>query len=257
MSRVHVLFGGWTALVLLFLYLPIAILVAYSFNDSKLNVVWEGFTLRWYGELLHNRPLLAALENSLVVAAWSTVISVLLGTAGAWLLHRYRFPGGRAVKLLLFIPVVMPEIIMGISLMIFFRTVSMELGYGTLVISHVTFCFPVVWIAVRARLAGLDPGLEEAAMDLGATPWQAFRLVILPCLLPAIVAGMLMAFTLSMDELVVTYFVKSPATETLPVKSFGMAKIGLNPQLNAVSTLFILATAALVVLGGRLLKPGR
>jgi len=257
MPRVNLLFGGWTLLVLAFLYLPIAILVAYSFNDSKLNVVWEGFTFRWYEALWQNRPLMAALENSLIVAGWSTLLSVILGTVGAWMLYRYRYPGMRAVSTLVFIPMVIPEIIMGISLMIFFKTISVGLGYATIVISHVTFCFPFVLIAVQARLAGLDPFLEEAAMDLGATPLKAFWLVMVPYLLPAIISGTLMSFTLSMDELIVTYFVKSPATETLPVKVFGMAKIGLNPQLNAVSALFILATVVFVLLGEWMKKWGK
>jgi spermidine/putrescine transport system permease protein len=264
MRRVNLLLGGWTAIVLLFLYAPIVLLVVYSFNRSRLNITWQGFTLQWYRDLWHDRPLIGALTNSLLIAAVTTVASVVLGTAGAWLSHRYRFPLGRALATLILVPMVIPEVIMGVSLLIFFSLASgwgnqllarwgvtssepLGLGFATIIIAHVTFCFPFVLVAVEARLAGLDPALEEAAMDLGATPWQAFARVIVPYLLPAIVSGALMAFTLSLDELIVTYFVKSPASETLPVKVYGMAKVGLNPMLNAISAIFIVATIVLVI----------
>jgi spermidine/putrescine transport system permease protein len=257
MKLVNLLLGGWSGLVLAFLYLPILLLVVYSFNDSKLSVVWEGFTFRWYrdlwGELVahlgdeRRSPLIESLNNSLVIASVSTVLSVALGTLGAWLLYRYRFPALRSITTLIFLPMIIPEIIMGISLLIFFKTLDVELGFATVIISHVTFCFPFVLIAVQARLAGLDPSLEEAAMDLGATPLKAFFLVMVPYLLPAIISGALMSFTLSMDELIVTYFTRGPRSETLPLKVFGMAKVGLNPLLNTISTVFIVATAMLVI----------
>jgi spermidine/putrescine transport system permease protein len=247
MKLVNTLLGGWTALMLLFLYVPIGILFAYSFNKSRLNIRWEGFTFDWYQKLWSNDPLLRALKNSLIIATWTTLFSVLLGTAGAWLLYRYRFPGRRLLNTLIFVPMVIPEILMGVSLLIFFATTRVTLGFPTVIIAHVTFCFPFVLVAVQARLAGLDPSLEEAAMDLGATPFKAFWLVIVPYLLPAIVSGALMSFTLSMDELIVTYFTYSPDSVTLPIKIFGEVKKGLNPMLNAISALFIVATAVLVV----------
>ncbi len=247
MARVNALFGGWTVLVLLFFYAPIGFLVAYSFNDSRLNIVWEGFTLKWYGMLWRDSRLLAALENSLLVAMAATLLSVVIGTAGAWLLHRYRYRGVRTISTLAFIPMVVPEIIMGISLLVFFKTVEVGLGYGTVIIAHTTFCFPFVMAAVQARLAGLDPSLEEAALDLGATPLEAFWHVIVPYLMPAIVSGGLMAFALSMDELIVTYFTSSSASETLPLRIYGMAKVGLNPMINALSTIFIVATIVLLL----------
>jgi spermidine/putrescine transport system permease protein len=241
------LLGLWTGLVLLFFYLPIGVLVAYSFNASRLNVVWQGFTLRWYAALWQDRVLVASLWNSLFVALVTTVLSVLLGTAGAWLLFRYRFRGARLIETLVFLPMVVPEVIMGVSLLILFVAIHLELGYATIIISHVTFCFPFVLVAVRARLAGLDPALEEAAQDLGATPLLAFRKVLVPYLAPAIVSGALMAFTLSLDELIVTYFTASAATRTLPLEIFGRVKKGLDPTLNAISTVFIVATVLLVV----------
>jgi len=243
--------GSWTALVLIFLYLPILVLAAYSFNASRLNILWTGFTLQWYEQVWSNAPLMRALRNSLIVATATTLLSVALGTAGAWLLHRHRFRGARALQTLIGVPIVMPEVIMGVSLLVLFATVSMPLGFTTVIIAHVTFCFPFVLLAVKARLAGLDPALEEAALDLGATPLRAFWLVIVPCLRPAIIAGGLMAFTLSMDEVIVTYFTASPASATLPLRIFGMAKVGLNPMLNALSAMLIAATIVIVLCAER------
>lgn len=246
--------GAWTLAVFAFLYVPIAVLVAYSFNESRLNIVWQGFTTRWYAEVAHNAPLLAALKNSLLIAGLTTFFSIVLGTAGAWLLYRYRFRGTRLIHALVSIPMIMPEIIIGISLLIFFTSVAMPLGFTTVVIAHVTFCFPFVLVAVQARLQGLDPSLEEAALDLGASPFQAFWRVIVPNLRPAIISGGLMAFTLSMDEVIVTFFTTSARSATLPIRVFGMAKIGLNPMLNALSTLLILATIASMLFSGNLKK---
>lgn len=234
-------------MVFAFLYLPIGVLVAYSFNTSRLNIVWEGFTLKWYGELVSHAPLIDTLKNSLIVAVVSTVLAVVLGTTGAWLLHRYRYRFARAIQALVCIPMVMPEIVMGISLLVFFTTVHIDLGYPTVIIAHTTFCFPFVMLAVQARLQGLDPALEEAALDLGATPLKAFWLVIMPCLRPAVISGALMAFTLSMDELIISIFTTDPASRTLPMQVYGMARVGLNPMLNALSAIFIVTTVAFVL----------
>lgn len=247
MKTVQRLLGFWTVLVMIFFYLPIAILIGYSFNSSRLNIVWQGFTLDWYAAIWRDQVLVQSLYSSLYVALVTTVLSVALGTAGAWLLFRYRFPGVRMLSTLIFIPMIIPEVIMGVSLLIFFVAVHLELGYTTIIISHVTFCFPFVMVAVQARLAGLDPSLEEAAQDLGATPWQAFRKVLVPYLAPAIVSGALMSFTLSLDELIVTYFTASAGTRTLPLEIFGRVKKGLDPTLNAISTVFILSTVVLVI----------
>ena len=248
---------GWTALVLVFLYLPVLVLVVYSFNAARLGVGWEGFSGRWYAELLQQGPLQRAALNSLVVAGATTLLSVVLGTLGAWLLHRYRFPGRDLLESLVNLPMVMPEILLGISLLVLFALAGVGLGFATVIIGHVTFSFPFVLVAVRARLQGLDPALEEAARDLGATPWGAFRHVILPALRPAILAGGLMAFLLSWDELIVTYFTASAASATLPLKVFGLAKVGLNPVLNALSALFLLVTLAGVAFSTYLRRAAR
>jgi spermidine/putrescine transport system permease protein len=240
------LFGAWTAVVMLFFYLPIAILVLFSFNQSKLNIVWTGFTFDWYAALWRDAVLVRSLKNSLIVATATTVSAVVLGTGGAWLLHRYRYRASGVLETLVFLPMIVPEVILGVSLLILFVVIGLQLGYTTIVISHVTFCFPFVMAAVQARLAGLDPSLEEAALDLGATPLQAFTKVLVPYLMPAIVSGALMSFTLSLDELIVTYFTASAGTRTLPLEIFGRVKKGLDPSLNAISTVFILFTVLAV-----------
>jgi len=268
LRALNLFLGSWTAAVFVFLYVPIILLIVYSFNTSRLNIQWEGFTLDWYRSLGDDAVLIGSLKNSLIIGGVTTVISVVIGTLGAWMLHRYRFPLRRALNTLVFIPMVIPEIIMGISLLILFTmaTTWMEgwqaapgapawfgdlefgLGFTTVIISHVTFCFPFVLVAVQARLAGVDPALEEAAMDLGATPARAFWHVMVPFMLPAIISGALMAFTLSMDEIIVTYFTCGSDSQTLPLKVFGRVKKGLDPSLNAISAVFIVATAAFVVL---------
>ncbi len=271
MPLVNLLCGWWTLAVFSFLYLPIILLVVYSFNASDFISVWGGFSLEWYRKLLDNGPLMDSVKNSLIVAFPTTILSVILGTIGAWLLYRYRFPGLRALGLLIFVPMVIPEVIMGVSLLTLFAVISNPLnawlatftehefgrGYLTIIIAHTTFCFPFVLVAVQARLAGVDPNLEEAAMDLGAPPLKAFWLVMVPYLLPAIVSGALMSFTLSMDEVIVTFFVTGPESQTLPLKVFGLAKKGLDPSLNAISTVFVVATAAFVLVAESIRKLNR
>jgi spermidine/putrescine transport system permease protein len=247
-TLVNRLLATWTGFVFLFFYLPIAILILFSFNASKLNIVWTGFTLDWYAALWSDRVLVRTLQNSLIVATATTALSVLLGTAAGWLLYRYRYRGSALLETLVFLPMIVPEVILGVSLLILFVTIGLQLGYTTIIISHVTFCFPFVMASVQARLAGLDPALEEAALDLGATPLQAFTRVLIPYLMPAIVSGALMSFTLSLDELIVTYFTASAGTRTLPLEIFGRVKKGLDPSLNAISTVFILVTVLAVLL---------
>jgi spermidine/putrescine transport system permease protein len=247
-------FGAWTALVFGFLYLPIIVLVAYSFNTSKLNILWAGFTFRWYADVWSNVPITDALKDSLVIAVCTTFASVIIGTCGAWLLHRYRYRFTRTIQTLICVPMIMPEIVMGISLLVFFTVIHLERGYLTVILSHITFCFPFVLVAVQARLHGLDPAMEEAALDLGATPLKAFWLVIVPCLRPAIISGALMAFTLSMDELIITVFTTGPGESTLPIVVFGMVKKGLNTMINTLSAVFIVTTIAFVLFSNHLKK---
>lgn len=246
--------GSWTTLVFGFLYLPIILLVLFSFNESKSGFVWEGFTTKWYGELFQNRVLLHAFGNSLLIGLVSTILATVLGTLGAWMLYRYRFPVHRLMEAFIFVPMIMPEILMGVSLLVLFVILSLPLSYLTVIIAHVTFTFPFVLVGMQARLQGMDPSLEEAAMDLGATPRQAFFRVIFPYLMPAIASGALLAFSLSLDDYIVTVFVTGAESQTLPLKVFGMVRVGLNPQLNALSALGIVLTMMLVF-GSESLKP--
>ncbi len=242
----HWLLGGWAIIVFGFLYFPMVLLAVSSFNKGR-RVTWEGFTTQWYEKLFRNSSLLEVFKNSIVVALTVTVISTVLGTLGAWLLHRYRYPMARALGTLVFIPMAIPEVLMGASLLSLFVIADIPRGFVTLVIAHTTFCFPFVMVGVQARLRGIDPFLEEAAMDLGATPRRAFFLVIVPYLMPAIIAGALMAFTLSLDEFIVTQFTTGGGLQTLPQKVYGLAKRGFDPQLNALSTLFVGGTILLVL----------
>ena len=248
MKALSRLLTTWMGIVFVFFYLPIAIMILFSFNQSKLNIVWTGFTFEWYAALWRDAVLVRALQNSLIVATVTTALSVLLGTVGGWLLYRYRYRASGLLETLVFLPMIVPEVILGVSLLILFVTIGLQLGYTTIIISHVTFCFPFVMAAVQARLAGLDPALEEAALDLGATPAQAFRKVLVPYLMPAILSGGLMSFTLSLDELIVTYFTASAGTRTLPLEIFGRVKQGLDPSLNAISTVFVVVTMIAVFL---------
>ncbi|NBR46046.1 MAG: ABC transporter permease subunit [Verrucomicrobia bacterium] len=247
--------GGWTALVFTFLYLPIVLLVVFSFNQTKSGFHWEGFTLKWYRELFHNQVLLQAFGNSLLIGLGSTLLATVLGTLGAWMLYRYRFSIHRTLEAFIFVPMIMPEILMGVSLLVLFVILNFHLGYLTVMIAHVTFTFPFVLVGMQARLQGMDPSLEEAAMDLGATPWQAFCRVILPYLMPAIASGALLAFSLSLDDYIVTVFVTGAESQTLPLKVYGMVRVGLNPQLNALSALGIVLTMILVFASERLQQP--
>jgi len=235
-----------------FLYAPLVIVVAYSFNDSRLNAEWVGFTLSWYEKLFGNEKMLKAAWNSLVIGLTASAVSTVLGTMGGYAMYRYRM---RLLPVLVLAPIAIPEILMGVSLLIFFVMLNITLGMVSIVLSHIAFCVGFVAIVVRSRLAGMDESLTEAARDLGATPWQAFRLVTLPLIMPGVVAGALMAFTLSIDDFVITFFTAGVGSSTLPLQIYTMVKIAVTPEVNAVSTLLMLLTLALILIASRL-SPG-
>jgi spermidine/putrescine transport system permease protein len=241
-----------TALVYLFLYAPIAILILFSFNSARQTAVWEGLTLDWYRSLLRNDVLLGAVRNSLVVAVATTVIASVLGTLAALALARHTFAGAGFTRYLLYLPVIIPEIVVGAALVTFFGVAGMHLSLVTVVIAHVTFSVSYVAIVVRARLQGLDPSLEEAARDLGAPPLAAFFRVTLPLILPGVVAGALLVFTVSIDDYVITSFVAGVGATTLPLQIYSMLKVGVTPEVNAVSTLLLVGTGVLVAVAQRL-----
>lgn len=255
------------ALAFAFLYLPILILIIYSFNASRFNAVWRGFTLDWYRSLFSSAGetiatsssagILPALNNSLLIAAISTLLATIFGTMLALALERFHFPGRKAVEALLFLPMIVPEITIGISLLVFFTLVfrivenvagiRLNLGLPTVIIGHVAFNISFVTITVRARLAELDPILEQAAFDLGANEWRTFWRITFPLIWPGIFSAALLAFTLSLDDFVVTFFTTGVGSMTLPLLVYGMIKFAVTPAINAISTLMLLASLLLVV----------
>ncbi|WP_336486863.1 ABC transporter permease subunit [Methylobacterium nigriterrae] len=241
---------------LAFLYAPILVLVAYSFNASSLVTVWGGFSTRWYGVLLADRPLLEAAWVSVRVALLAGLTATALGTLAALALERHgRFAGRGLFTGLVYAPMVMPEVITGLSLLLLFVGIGLDRGLGTIVIAHATFGTGFVAVVVGARLRGLDRSLEEAAADLGAGPARVFLTITLPLLAPALAAGFLLAFTLSLDDLVIASFVSGPGATTLPMRLYSQVRLGVNPEINAASTLLIAAVSGVVLaatwLGGR------
>jgi spermidine/putrescine transport system permease protein len=232
-----------------FLYAPLVIVVAYSFNDSRLNAHWVGFTLDWYRKLFTNEEMLSAAWNSLIIGLTASAISTVLGTMAGYAMHRYKT---RVLPVLVLAPIAIPEILMGVSLLIFFVIINLTLGLWSIALAHIAFCIGFVAIVVRARLAGMDDSLVEAARDLGATPFKAFRLVTLPLIMPGVIAGALMAFTLSIDDFVITFFTAGADAVTLPLKIYTMVKTSVTPEVNAVSTLLMLLTLLLIVIASRL-----
>jgi len=242
----------FTASVLLLLHLPLAVLVAFSFSASKFSVEWTGFTLAWYERLFERRDILRALRGSLLVGGASTVIAVVLGTLIALALARHRFRGRRLYEGLLYMPIVTPEIVTGISLLVLFVLLRVPLGLATVTIAHVAFSIPFVAVVVLARLSGMDEHLEEAAMMLGADEVTAFRRVTVPLLWPGILSGALLAFIMSFDDYVITSFVAGSGSSTLPLVVYGMVRRNIEPSINAISTLILAATVLLLYLAERL-----
>ncbi len=236
-------------LVFAYIYLPILILIIFSFNTQKINVRWEGFTLHWYGELFRDQEVILATRNSLLIAFVSTIVSTVIGTLAALALQRYRFPGYTFSESLLYIPVIIPEIVMGISLLAFFALINMKLGLTTITLAHIAFNIPFVALVVRARLHGFDKSIEEAAMDLGANEIITFWRVTLPTIMPGVLSGALLAFTLSLDDYVITYFTAGPGSTTLPLRVFSMVRFAVTPKVNALSTLWVIVVFLVLLIG--------
>ncbi|GKX67044.1 extracellular solute-binding protein [Inconstantimicrobium mannanitabidum] len=258
MKKSRIIKPLYTFFILLFLYLPIAVLIVFSFNQSKLNVVWTGFTFKWYKSLVTNIGILEAVKTSFFVAIVSTIASVIIGTLGAVGMYRYKFKGKSILDTVLYVPLVIPEIVMGISLLAIFSLIKsmigLPLGRWTLIIAHITFSVAYVVAVVRTRLDDFDISLEEAARDLGATPLKVFFNVTLPVIMPGVVAGGLLAFTLSLDDVIISFFVAGPNSVTLPIKVFSMVKFGVTPEINALSTIIIVFTTIVVTLAALLNK---
>ena len=257
------------ALIFVILYIPIVTLIAFSFNTDKRGIVWRGFTFDNYVKAWNNSALIEALVNSLVIALFATLIASVLGTMVALLLWRFRFPFKTAYEGFMSLPIVIPEICMGVALLLFFNETGMmtavvsmawPFNLANIVIAHVAFCFPFVAVVVRSRLVGFNRQLEEASKDLGASEWQTFWSIIVPFMMPGIVAGALLAFTLSLDDFVITFFTSGPETVTFPVKVYSLVRRGVSPEINAASTVLIVITVVATVLAMKLQnqpKPGK
>jgi spermidine/putrescine transport system permease protein len=250
---------AWLVLVSVYLYAPLITLMVFSFNNSRRNIVWRGFTLDYYVQVLQDTDLLTAFGNSLPIAAVSTLASVILGAMTALLLWRFRFPAKPALEGALALPIVVPEICMGVAMLVFFTQVMpwptslpWPLNLGAIIISHISFSFSFVAIVIRARLASFNRELEEAAKDLGAGEWRIFRDILAPHMAPGLVAGGLLAFTLSLDDFVITFFTSGPETTTFPVKVYSMVRFSVTPEVNAASTILILITVVLTFIALRL-----
>lgn len=235
-------------LTFIFLFAPIVVLVLYSFNESKMNVVFTGFTFKWYGELLKNTDLLEAFFNTLIIAFTSTVISTIIGTISAIGLQRYDFKLKHLVNSLIYIPIVIPEIVLGISLLSVYTMANLRLGMLSLIISHIAFSIPFVITSVRSSLNLLPKEYEEAAYDLGANKYQVFSKVILPLIKPGVISGATLVLTLSLDDVVISYFTAGPGSNTLPLKIYSMIKTGITPDVNALSTILLLVTVVILTI---------
>ncbi|KJS10552.1 MAG: ABC transporter permease [Hoeflea sp. BRH_c9] len=254
----------YTLIFFAFIYVPIGLIVIYSFNADPVNMMrWSGFTFDWYKQIfgLKNAAseaalyiestdqLLAAVRTSLIVAASTTMVATVLGTAAALAVYRFSFFGKRFYRVLLFVPMLMPDIVLGIALLIFFVGVGISLGIGTIIIGQCTFLISYVFIVVSARLAGMDRTLENASADLGADEWTTFRKIILPQVMPGVVGGAMLAFIISMDDLVITYFVSGTSTQTLPIFIFGMLRRGIKPEVNAIAVMMLLFSFTIAAAG--------
>ena len=238
-------------LVFAFLFAPIVVLVVFSFNQAKSGTHWTGFSTHWYSALIHNHLALQAFRNTLKVAITATLIATVIGTLGAFALTRFRFRGRSGYSTLIFISLVMPEIVMAVSLTAFFlRFAHIRLSIYTVIAAHVTFCIPFVVVVVKARLTAFDNRLVEAAADLGATPAQAFARVVLPLAMPGILAGAMLAFTISLDDVVITSFTSGPGSTTLPLYIFGQLKFGVSPSINALSSIVLFSALVLLAIAG-------
>ncbi len=237
--------NGW--LVFAFLYLPILVVIMFSFSAAPNVGTWGGFSLRWYERMLGNDPLINALQNTLWVAFFSTIVATVFGTAAALALDRYRkWVSGGTFDAILYMPVIIPDVTMAVMLLLWFTQIGLPLGRGTIILAHIAFNISFVAIVVRARLANMDPAMEEAAADLYASRWATFRRVTLPLIMPGVLGGGLLALTLSLDDVVITSFVQGPGSTTLPVHVFGLIRKSVTPEINAVSTLMVTASMILV-----------
>ncbi len=248
--------GIYLGLVLAFIYLPIVCVVVYSFNEAKSTALWRGFSLQWYQALFQDPDIWEALKNSLVLGGLSCLAAAVIGTVGAVGLMKVKFRSKGVMEYIATLPIMIPEIILGMVFMAFFAVLSLPFGMVTLVIAHTAFCIPYILMMVKARMAGMDPALEEAAMDLGATPARTFFDVTLPLVMPAVLSGAMLAFAMSLDDVVISIFVNGPRLNTLPVKVYTQIKFGVTPEINALCTVMLAVTVLLLAIKRAIEKGG-
>ncbi len=234
-------------LVFIFLFLPIIVLIIYSFNSSSMNIIFEHFTFDWYKRLFENSDLIESFINTLIVAGVSTITSTIIGTISAYGLYKYDFPGKNIINGLIYVPIVIPEIVLGISLLSIYTLMELELSLFTIILSHIAFSIPFVIVSVRSNLTNDIKVLEESAKDLGASNFTIFRKIVLPTIMPAIISGATLAFTLSLDDVVISYFTAGPGSNTLPLYIYSMIKTGITPDVNALSTLMMLVVFTILI----------
>ena len=234
-------------LVFAFLFLPIIVLIVYSFNSSSMNIMFDSFTFEWYHKLFQNSDLIESFINTIIVASVSTVISTVIGTMSAYGLYKYNFPGKNIINGLIYVPIVIPEIVLGISLLSIFTLMQLELSLFTIILSHIAFSIPFVIVSVRSTLNNDIKVLEEASKDLGASNFTIFKEIVLPTIMPAIVSGATLAFTLSLDDVVISYFTAGPGSNTLPLYIYSLIKTGITPDVNALSTLMMLVVFTILI----------
>jgi len=238
----------YLAILIILMYLPVVVVIAYSFNASRQSSVWGGWSLSWYKELFSDRSLIEALKNSLIIGVLSSIIAGVIGTLGAVGIAKAALKSKGIIEYISTLPIMIPEIILGMVFMAYFSMMKLPFGMVTLVIGHASFCIPYVFMMVKARLAGIDKSLVEAARDLGASETKAFLDITLPLISPAIISGMLLAFAMSLDDVVISIFITGPRTNTLPIKIYTQLKTGVTPKINALCTMMLLCTLILVVL---------
>lgn len=235
----------YLAVILLLMYVPIVLVIIYSFNESKISSVWDGFSLKWYKELFRDRSMFEALLNSIILGLCSSLASAIIGTLGAVGSSKVELKGKGVIEYISTLPIMIPEIILGMVFMAFFSLIGLPFGMTTLIIAHTAFCVPYVFTMVKARLVGLDKSLEEAALDLGASKIRTFFDILLPLIAPAIASGMLLAFAMSFDDVIISVFVTGVDSNTLPLKIYSQLKTGVTPKVNALCTLMFAATILL------------
>lgn len=239
---------AYSSFIYLFLYFPIVIVMVYSFNASRYSLLWHGFSIQWYQQLLHDSDLQIVALHSLTVAVLAASCAGLLGTLAAVSLYRYQFFGKRLLHGLIFVIIVSPDIVMAISLLLLYTVLKIPLGFWTLLLSHITFCMPFVTVVVYSRVLSLDKYIFEAAKDLGASDFMTFRRIVIPLLWPAILAGWLLSFTLSLDDVIISYFVTGPDFEILPLTIFSQVRVGVKPEINALCTVILVLTLFVVTI---------